>query len=414
MQFHLTIPARINILGNPSDANEGDFATISAAVDVYAGALVEPAEGLVLEIAPRTSLGPRLQDLPSAITAAGIISGNDLEPSQRLEFPRPTLLLPYTGQLDLLKGAVNRLYQFSPEFRHKFDQDIARQAGVRIATWSEVPRQSGLGGSSLFVILVLAALRQFYQLDPRIHNDYALAELTQRVEAKELGIACGFADRYVPIFGGIAYLDYRGKLHHHDIYQEPYVTYERLDPWVNDLPIVAITTGIEHDSGDVHGRMRPRYIEEHNTWAGCGGSLPPMLRLMQGAWETAWRGKIALLHDDLETFGELMNHNHHLVDEMMTYCGFTDGAGWANNLFIRVALESCALGAKLTGAGGGGSVFAITLPGQEQTLIEAWQQAAEQHGLCKARVFQPRICPTGLVVQPLNQPASSLSNRSTL
>ena len=47
MRYHITVPARINVLGNPSDANEGDFATISAAVNVYAGALVEPAEGIV-------------------------------------------------------------------------------------------------------------------------------------------------------------------------------------------------------------------------------------------------------------------------------------------------------------------------------------------------------------------------------
>jgi galactokinase/mevalonate kinase-like predicted kinase len=162
--------------------------------------------------------------------------------------------LDYTGDLDLLKGAINRLYTFSPEFCQKFSPG----AGVRIVTWSDVPRQSGLGGSSLLVLLVLAGLRQFYDLDLRIHNDYILAELCQRVEAIELGITCGFADRYVPLFGGLAYLDYRGKLHHRSIRQEPLVTYERLDAWVAHLPLVAITTGIQHDSGDVHGRMRPR------------------------------------------------------------------------------------------------------------------------------------------------------------
>jgi hypothetical protein len=37
MRYRLTVPARINILGNPSGANEGDLATISAAVDVHVG-----------------------------------------------------------------------------------------------------------------------------------------------------------------------------------------------------------------------------------------------------------------------------------------------------------------------------------------------------------------------------------------
>jgi hypothetical protein len=43
MHYKLTVPARINVLGNPADANEGDFATISVAVDIRAGALIEPA-----------------------------------------------------------------------------------------------------------------------------------------------------------------------------------------------------------------------------------------------------------------------------------------------------------------------------------------------------------------------------------
>lgn len=374
MRYKLTIPARINVLGNPSDANEGDFATISAAVDVHAGAVIEPANGLVLEALRRTD--------------------GDFTTTLRLEFRQDELPLPYDGELDLLKGAVNRLYGHSAEFRVKFTQ-----RGIRIATWTDVPRQSGFGGSSLFILLTLAGLRESYDLDRQIHNDYVLAELTQRVEAKELGITCGFADRYVPLFGGIAYLDYRGKLHQRTIRQEPYVTYERLDPWVDDVPLVAISTGIVRDSGDVHGRMRPRYLQEHDAWIGSGGTAPSMVRFMTGAWETAWRGKIALLERDWETFGALMNENHRRVNEMMAYCDFTDGAGWANNLLIETALANGALGAKLTGAGGGGSVFALTRPGQEGQLMEVWRQKAAEVGLASARIYRPHISRQGLVVE---------------
>jgi galactokinase/mevalonate kinase-like predicted kinase len=315
------------------------------------------------------------------------------ESSQELR--RDRLPLPYDGDLDLLKGSINRLYRYSPEFREKLGQ-----RGVRISTWTDVPRQSGLGGSSLFVLLALAGLREFYALDRHAHNDYILAELTQRVEAKELGITCGFADRYVPLFGGIAYLDYRGKLHHLNIRQEPYVTYERLDQWVDDLPLVAISTGVVRDSGDVHGRMRPRYLQEYAEWYGTNGAeWPQMVRYMSGAWEVAWRGKIALLERDWETFGALMNQNHQLVNDMMTYCGFSDGAGWANNLCIEVALKSGALGAKLTGAGSGGSVFALTRPGEEGKLMEIWKQTAVEAGLDSAHVYRPHISRQGLAVE---------------
>ena len=366
--FQLTIPARVNILGNPADANEGDFATISAAVDLYAHADIRPAADYTLEQTdssfPPTCFRPT--DLP----------------------------LPYDGSLDLLKGAVNRLYAFSVEFREKLPKH-----GFHLRVRSDVPRQSGLGGSSLFALLALAALRELYALDRRIHNDYILSELCQRVEEAELGIAAGFADRYVPLFGGLAYLDYRGKLLHADVCQEPLVTYERLDAYAASLPLVAVTTGVQHDSGDVHGRMRPRYLAEHADWQNRGGEMPPMVGYMSAAWETAWRGKIALLEGDLETFGRLMNDNHRLVDIMMLYCGFSDGAGWANNLFIETALDHGALGAKLTGAGGGGSVFALTEKGQEEKLIQIWQETAAANDLPDAQIYPLKIAQQGLKIE---------------
>jgi D-glycero-alpha-D-manno-heptose-7-phosphate kinase len=355
-QFQLTIPARVNILGNPADANEGDFATISVAVDLYAYSDIRPATDYTLE---QTDSGfPPVCFRPS------------------------DLPLSYDESHDLLKSAVNRLYAFSTEFREKLPIH-----GFHLRVRSEVPRQSGLGGSSLFVLLAL---------DRRIHNDYILSELCQRVEEVELGITAGFADRYVPLLGGLAYLDYRGKLLHAEVRQEPLVTYERLDAYAASLPLVAVTTGVQHDSGNVHGRMRPRYLEEHASWKKRGGEMPPMVQYMSAAWETAWRGKIALLEGDLKSFGRLMNDNHRLVDIMMLYCGFSDGAGWANNLFIETALDHGALGAKLTGAGGGGSVFALTEPGQEENLMQIWQETATRNNLPDAQIYKLKIAKQGL------------------
>jgi galactokinase/mevalonate kinase-like predicted kinase len=383
LRYRLSIPARINILGNPSDANEGDFATISAAVDPFAHGIIEPCEDLRLEV----------------------LAGEDGYPlaSSRFAADPSILPLPYTAETDLLRGAINLLFTYSAEFRSKFlNHSYQGMRGLRIALWTEVPRQSGLGGSSLLVLLTLAGLREYYQLDHILHNDFILAEITQRVEGRELKIACGFADRYVPLFGGIAYIDYRGKLFHQEIREEPLATYERLDPWVDTLPLVAISTGIQHDSGDVHGRMRPRYLDDYRRWYEQGGETPKLVRLMEGAWETAWRGKIALLEADWQTFGSLMNTNHRLVNEMMAECGFADGAGWANNLCIQTALENGALGAKLTGAGGGGSVFALTRPGEEGQLAEILTDFAARSALSNARVFQPQIQRPGLRVRKID------------
>jgi len=373
MAYKLRVPARINLLGNPSDANEGDFATISTAIDIYAHAVIEKSETFELEQLLKIE--------------------NGFDCSNQLSFTADEIPLPYTGELDLIKGGINRLYKFSSEFRRKLGDH-----GFKISTWTDVPKQSGLGGSSLLVILALGGLREIYALDRLVHNDYVLAELTQRVESKELKITAGYADRYVPIFGGIAYLDYRGKIFQKAIHNEPYTTYERLDYWVEEIPLVCVSSGINRDSGDVHGKMRPLYLNEYEKWLTNGGSPPPMVRFMESALETAWKGKIALLKQDWETFGKLMNKNHESVDKMMTYCGFEDGAGWANNLLIETALNNEAIGAKLTGAGCGGSVFAITKPENIWELVSVWQNKTSELGLHNARVFTPKISFKGMEI----------------
>jgi galactokinase len=367
MSIHLSIPARVNILGNPTDGNEGAYATISAAVDIRAHGEIEEHEDFIFEL-----------------IGASVLS---------VKFHPEEMPIPYDGLADLLKAAVNSLFSHSQEFNDKISA-----SGFHLRVWSDVPRQSGLGGSSLFVLLTLAAMREFYDLDRYFHNDYFLSELAQRIEEQELGITCGFADRYVPLFGGLAYLDYRGKLDHASIGDEPYVTYERLEGLVDTLPLVLVVTGIRHDSGDVHGRMRPRYLAEYREWQRTGGDLPPLVSLMSAAWKCAWRGKIALLGGDLPIFGQLMDENHRLVDKMMRYCGLEDGAGWANNLLIKAAKDHGALGAKLTGAGGGGSVFALVNPGEEENFIKMWQETAKKNELHNAQVFKLSISPLGLTL----------------
>lgn len=367
MPIHLSLPARVNILGNPSDGNEGAHATISAAIDLRAKSVIDDHENYILEIVGNGSL--------------------------QTEFDPSKLPIPYQGYTDLLSASINRLFAASHEFQSKI---FTR--GFRLRVWSDVPRQSGLGGSSLFVLLTLAAMREYYQLDRRAHNNYFMSEIAQRVEDLELDITCGYADRYVPLFGGLAYIDYHGKLEHKAIGEEPYATYERLDHQVDGLQLVGVMTGLPHNSGDVHSRMRSLYLDQYKEWRQNGGVMPPMVSIMHSAWECAWRGKIALLEGDLLRFGQQMDKNHQLVDEMMYYCGFEDGAGWANNIFIQAAKENGALGAKLTGAGGGGSVFALVKPGQEGFLIDAWQRAAAANNLEDAQVIGFSISPHGLVV----------------
>jgi mevalonate kinase len=55
----------------------------------------------------------------------------------------------------------------------------------------------------------------------------------------------------------------------------------------------------------------------------------------------------------------------------------------------------------LTGAGGGGSVFALTQPGDEFTLIDAWNTVIAKNDLANARIYRPEIVHQGLTIREL-------------
>jgi len=76
-----------------------------------------------------------------------------------------------------------------------------------------------------------------------------------------------------------------------------------------------------------------------------------------------------------------------------------EGAGEANKALIQAALAAGALGAKLAGAGGGGSVFALARPGHEDELVEALLAAATAAGLKDARVWRAHVDRDGLRVR---------------
>jgi galactokinase/mevalonate kinase-like predicted kinase len=356
--IEIVLPARINVVGSPTDAVEGAYGTVCAAIDLYGGARIEPGEALVFRRADGSARS----------------------------YPRGQIREPQGFAVE--EAAVNALLRHCPSFASAL---AAR--GATITTWTDIPTSSGLAGSSVLLLAVLAGLRAHYGLDPRTLNDYVLAEIAQRAEEHDMGVVCGFADRYAPLFGDVAYLGYHGKLWHAPLGEEPFVTYEKLGDYCPPLSFCVATTGVQRDSGAVHAPMRARYLAERRVGSGA------LLGLSRAIGETAWRGKIALLAGDLEELGRLIDRNQELVDEMMRLCGFEAGAGREVGLLVRAARSAGALGAKLTGAGGGGAVFALPPPGEEQRLAAALRTAARQAELGDSEVFVAPVTRRGLRVE---------------
>ena len=76
-------------------------------------------------------------------------------------------------------------------------------SGIRITTRTEVPRGSGLGGSSALAVALVRALSEFTDLP--VEGD-ALISLVRDLETRVLNVPAGVQDYYPPVYGGLASL----------------------------------------------------------------------------------------------------------------------------------------------------------------------------------------------------------------
>jgi galactokinase/mevalonate kinase-like predicted kinase len=210
---------------------------------------------------------------------------------------------------------------------------------ARIAYESEIPFGSGLAGSTALLVALLRALAAWRGESP---SAYELAERSRHTERELLGVACGWVDHYLCAFGGLRYVDLRAKDADKAVPGEPFATVEDLAPHVAQLPFVLAFTGVAHHSGSVHAPIRARW-ERGET---------EVVRAYERVAAIAREGKTALLRADWPRLGALMNENHAIQRGL-------GGSGESNERLVAAALGAGASGAKLAGAGGGGTIVAL-------------------------------------------------------
>jgi galactokinase/mevalonate kinase-like predicted kinase len=315
-------PARANLIGNPSDQYGG--ATLACTVPLRATVRLRPAASGRLVAGGRS--------VPVAGPADLVLRGDG--------FDLPRAVLAHLG---------------------------LERPPLAIEIASEIPLQSGLAGSTALVVALLEALLAF---GGRAIGRYALAELAREVERTTLGVQCGFVDQYLCVFGGLRYVDFRGKALDAPAAQAPFATVEPLDDVVPELPFLLAFTGVRHSSDSVHRPIRERWL----------AGEPEVVRAYARVAEIGLLGKKALVEGDLRALGALMNENHAIQRAL-------GGSGAANEALVGAALAAGALGAKLAGAGQGGTVVALW-PGADTAPLEKALRAAGASAF-----FRPRPCP---------------------
>jgi len=320
-QIVCSAPGRAGIIGNPTDMYGG--AVLSCSVGVRARAIITADDTLTLATNNQECY---------------ITSWDDLRPRRDL--------------FDLARAV--------------FDYLRLPRLACRVEYASEIPLRSGMAGSTALVVAILKGLLAWQNVFP---SPYRLAEMARYIELNHLKVVCGYQDAYMCSFGGLNYMDFRGKQFYREAEAELLATIEPLAPYVQRLPFVLGFTGVRHSSGAVHKPIRERWLEGE----------PEVVAGYERITEIARISKKALLLEDWSLLGKLMNENHAIQRSL-------GGSGESNERLVAAALEAGALGAKLAGAGDGGTIIALWLNEDIAPLEEALKLAGASaiYRLCVA------------------------------
>jgi mevalonate kinase len=211
-----------------------------------------------------------------------------------------------------------------------------KEQGLNIDIDSSIPMAAGLGSSASVAVSVIAALSKLLGLK---NNREEIRELAFTPERIVHGNPSGI-DQTTATYGGVlAYSRDKG--------------FETVNARY-DIPIVIGNTGVMRSTGELVAKVRTIsqvYPDEFNRAA---------LR----AGEISTRARDAIEKGELNLLGNLMNDNH----ELLKWLNLSHGT---LEQLISAARSAGALGAKLTGAGGGGCMIALVEPGVEGRVAEA-------------------------------------------
>lgn len=128
-------------------------------------------------------------------------------------------------------------------------------------------------------------------------------------------------------------------------------------PYQIGLPLVIGDTLVQANTAEINTRVR-RWLAAH----------PARKHLFAEMGLLVQHGLAALAANDLATLGHLLNLNQLLLEKLGVSCPEIER-------LVEAALEAGALGAKLSGSGGGGIIIALAEPERQAAVAEAIEAA---------------------------------------
>jgi galactokinase/mevalonate kinase-like predicted kinase len=213
----------------------------------------------------------------------------------------------------------------------------------------------GLGDHAATLVALLRALSTWrgQQVSP-----YQLAESAYVLEREALGFTGSLCAAYIAAFGGLCFLDFRGRGGPGSA-ARVYGTVERLSPPAEDLPLLAAHMGPGRPARDSVAGLQERWLVGDRR-------VVESYQIIDGLVQ---EGKRAVLDQDWERLGKLMNENAIIQSNMTATDSFSDQ-------LVDVALRAGAWGVRPLGVGEYGTI--VALHPDPPALAKAWTEAGAE------------------------------------
>ncbi len=278
----------------------------------------------------------------------------------KLSFP-----IKYDEERDYIKSAFNVLSR----------EGVKIDYGVRASISSDIPINAGASSSSALVISLVKLILELSG-DPRKDSPKDIAEWGFKVEVAEFNEPGGKMDHYSCAYGGVLYLDFANSI-------------------VEKLPVNlrGFVLGHSLQPKDTKGTLR-RAKEAQIEAIRLLKEMKPDFELGKNSYEEM-KDFIKKLPFELRAYGEAAIKNRELTEKarkLLTSGNFTDEefgkllyehhSVLRDNLklstgvidkMLNEAIKAGALGGKINGSGGGGTMF-VYAPGREEWVKEAFER----------------------------------------
>lgn len=247
------------------------------------------------------------------------------------------LIIPRWGVEERIQKGAQHKYSIYKSLDLILNRLGLADTDMKIEIFPNIPRAAGLGGSAVLAVVIIRALSNYFK---RNLSDEDISRLAYESETIAHGSASGI-DNTLATYGQFM-LFRRG--------DPPYMKEIKLP---KPIPIVIGLTGVESLTAKMVARVRQAYE----------GNQALYEHIFDEIDELVLKSVEAIESYELEKLGEYMNINQGLLNALQVSSPELEE-------IIAIARNHGALGAKLTGAGGGGAVVALCPENPEKISTE--------------------------------------------